>query len=55
MVFGYLNRNYEEELDILVGPANSIEGGAGTSSWHIQWPGQPHRTSTPDASASCFA
>ena len=29
MVFGYLNRNYEEELDIPVGPANSIEVGAG--------------------------
>lgn len=24
MVFGYLNRNYEEQLDIPVGPANSI-------------------------------
>src|ERR1019366_7725325 len=32
MVFGYLNRNYEEELDIPVGPANTIEAGAGTSS-----------------------
>jgi len=31
MVFGYLNRNYEEEIDIPVGPANSIEAGAGTS------------------------
>src|SRR5579863_8547043 len=31
MVFGYLNRNYEEELDIPVGPANNIEAGAGTS------------------------
>jgi hypothetical protein len=28
MVFGYLNRNYEEELDIPVGPANSIALGA---------------------------
>jgi hypothetical protein len=27
MVFGYLNRNYEEELDIPVGPDNSIEPG----------------------------
>jgi hypothetical protein len=24
MVFGYLNRNYEEEVDIPVGPANSV-------------------------------
>ncbi|MBV8906980.1 MAG: hypothetical protein JOZ22_25350, partial [Acidobacteriia bacterium] len=24
MVFGYLNRNYEEEVDIPIGPANSI-------------------------------
>ena len=24
MVFGYLNRNYEEELDIPVGPGNTI-------------------------------
>jgi hypothetical protein len=32
MVFGYLNRNYEEELDIPVGPANAIEAGAGTTS-----------------------
>src|ERR1700689_2084241 len=31
MVFGYLNRNYEEELDIPVGPANTIEAGPGTS------------------------
>jgi hypothetical protein len=31
MVFGYLNRNYEEELDIPVGPANNIEAGTGTS------------------------
>src|SRR5579863_5803684 len=30
MVFGYLNRNYEEEIDIPVGPANSITAGAGT-------------------------
>lgn len=27
MVFGYLNRNYEEELDIPVGPANTIDPG----------------------------
>ncbi len=31
MVFGYLNLNYEEELDIPVGPDNTIEAGAGTS------------------------
>jgi hypothetical protein len=36
MVFGYLNRNYEEELDIPVGPDNAIDlgtgdAGAGTS------------------------
>src|SRR5579863_7328365 len=31
MVFGYLNRNYEEELDIPVGPANNIEANAGAS------------------------
>ena len=31
MVFGYLNRNYEEEVDIPVGPANTVEVGAGTS------------------------
>jgi hypothetical protein len=31
MVFGYLNRNYEEEVDIPVGPNNNIEAGAGTS------------------------
>jgi len=31
MVFGYLNRNYEEELDIPVGPANTVTAGAGTS------------------------
>ena len=30
MVFGYLNRNYDEELDIPVGPANSISAGVGT-------------------------
>ena len=30
MVFGYLNRNYEEEVDIPVGPANSVVVGAGT-------------------------
>ena len=28
MVFGYLNRNYEEEVDIPVGPWNSIAAGA---------------------------
>ena len=27
MVFGYMNRNYEEELDIPVGPNNSLEPG----------------------------
>jgi hypothetical protein len=27
MVFGYMNRNYEEEVDIPVGPNNSIEPG----------------------------
>ena len=31
MVFGYLNRNYEEELDIPVGPANTIDAGEGAS------------------------
>lgn len=31
MVFGYLNRNYEEELDIPVGPANSVALGAETA------------------------
>jgi hypothetical protein len=31
MVFGYLNRNYEEEIDIPVGPANAVEAGVGTS------------------------
>jgi hypothetical protein len=31
MAFGYLNRNYEEELDIPVGPANNIEASAGAS------------------------
>jgi hypothetical protein len=30
MVFGYLNRNYEEEVDIPVGPANAVAAGAGT-------------------------
>jgi hypothetical protein len=30
LVFGYLNRNYEEEVDIPVGPANSISMGAET-------------------------
>src|SRR5437870_2306162 len=34
MVFGYLNRNYEEELDIPVGPDNNVtladsKGGSG--------------------------
>jgi hypothetical protein len=28
MVFGYFNRNYEEELDVPVGPDNRIEPGA---------------------------
>jgi len=27
MVFGYLNRNYEEEVDIPVGPGNTIDPG----------------------------
>ena len=27
LVFGYLNRNYEELLDIPIGPANNIEPG----------------------------
>ncbi|HEV8209484.1 MAG TPA: hypothetical protein VGP77_05160 [Vicinamibacterales bacterium] len=27
MVFGYMNRNYEEEVDIPVGPANALEPG----------------------------
>ena len=31
MVFGYLNRNYEEELDIPVGPANNVDAGASAS------------------------
>ncbi len=31
MVFGYLNRNYEEEVDIPIGPANSIDAGEGKS------------------------
>src|SRR5262245_47035930 len=31
MVFGYMNRNYDEELDIPVGPNNNIEpAGSGT-------------------------
>ena len=30
MVFGYLNRNYEEEVDIPVGPANTVVAGVGT-------------------------
>ncbi len=29
MVFGYLNRNYEEELDIPVGPNNNVTLGSG--------------------------
>jgi hypothetical protein len=32
MVFGYLNRNYEEELDIPVGPDNTIDLGTGAGS-----------------------
>jgi hypothetical protein len=31
VVFGYLNRNYEEEVDIPVGPANNIDAGEGKS------------------------
>ena len=31
LVFGYLNRNYEEEIDIPVGPNNTIDLGSGTS------------------------
>jgi hypothetical protein len=31
MVFGYLNRNYEEELDIPIGPDNTIALGGDTS------------------------
>jgi len=31
MVFGYLNRNYEEELDIPIGPANNIALGTETA------------------------
>src|SRR5437870_8508578 len=27
MVFGYLNRNYEEEVDIPIGPNNSVDLG----------------------------
>src|SRR5262245_1975298 len=27
MVFGYMNRNYEEELDLPIGPDNTIEPG----------------------------
>src|SRR5262249_34655912 len=27
MVFGYLNRNYDEELDVPIGPNNTIEPG----------------------------
>ena len=52
MVFGYLNRNYEEELDIpLVGPEATVLREAPA---HPPIAGSP-RTSTPDASASCFA
>jgi hypothetical protein len=36
MVFGYLNRNYEEELDLPVGPANSVTLGAETAGDHGQ-------------------
>src|SRR6478736_4433466 len=28
MVFGYMNRNYEQELDLPVGPENTVEPGA---------------------------
>src|SRR5262245_18627519 len=28
MVFGYMNRNYEEEIDLPVGPDNTIEPGS---------------------------
>ena len=31
MVFGYLNRNYEEEVDIPVGPDNTVDAGVGAS------------------------
>lgn len=31
MVFGYLNRNYEEEIDIPIGPENTIEPALGAS------------------------
>jgi hypothetical protein len=31
MVFGYLNRNYEEELDLPVGPGNTVDAGEGAS------------------------
>jgi hypothetical protein len=31
MVFGYLNRNYEEEVDIPIGPGNNIDAGPGSS------------------------
>ncbi len=31
MVFGYLNRNYEEQVDIPVGPGNNIDAGPGKS------------------------
>ena len=36
MVFGYLNRNYEEEVDIPVGPANSVAVGSRTPGDHGQ-------------------
>ncbi len=29
MVFGYLNRNYEEEVDVPVGPSNNVDAGPG--------------------------
>src|SRR5262245_50795246 len=44
MVFGYMNRNYEEEIDLPVGPDNMIEPGLADQ-------GQP-LTSTCDASSS---
>jgi hypothetical protein len=36
MVFGYLNRNYQEEVDIPVGPENTINAGAEGSGDHGQ-------------------
>jgi hypothetical protein len=36
MVFGYLNRNYEEEMDIPVGPANAVALGASPGGDHGQ-------------------